>query len=180
MPPASESQTGTTINQLALDNSERFCVFQCGDSWFGIPALAVRSVVPRPNITPTPHSDPILTGLAHIQNEFIPVVSLQALTQIQYETSPGAEQQLLIILGPQGSWGLLIDQAVSLAALETSISTISNHNDQWSKVTLGSATYQNQFLQIVDPTAIYSYTANLLNMYWQSAGQTTPHLTCNF
>ena len=125
------------------------------------------------------HRTAILKGIAHIQNEFIPVVSLQALTQIQYETSPDAEQQLLIILGPQGPWGLLIDQAVTLAALETSISTFSDHQDKWSKVTLGSATYQNQFVQIVDPMAIYSYAANLLDMYWQSANQTKPQLTCN-
>lgn len=169
----------TNMNQLALDNSERYCVFQSGGSWFGIPALAVKSVVPRPEITPTPHSDPILKGLCHLQNEFFPVVSLQALTQIQYETSPDAEQQLLIILGPQGPWGLLIDQAVSLAVLEASISTFSNHQDQWSKVTLGSATFQNQVLQILDPTAIYEYASNLLNMFWQTAGTTEHHLTCN-
>ena len=171
MPQANGNQTKS--NQLALDNSERFCVFQSGGSWFGIPALAVKSVVPRPVITSTPHSDPILKGLCHIQNEFLPVVSLQALTQIQYETSPDAEQQLLIILGPQGPWGLLIDQAVSLAVLETSISTFSNQQDQWSKATLGSATYQNQVLQILDPAAIYEYASNLLNMFWQSAGTTT-------
>jgi len=169
----------SNMNQLALDNSERYCVFQSGGSWFGIPALAVKSVVPRPAITPTPHSDPILKGLCHLQNEFFPVVSLQALTQIQYETSPDAEQQLLIILGPQGPWGLLIDQAMSLAVLETSISTFSNHQDQWSKVTLGSATYQNQVLQILDPTAIYEYASNLLNMFWQSAGTTENQLPCN-
>ena len=115
----------------------------------------------------------MLKGLCHLQNEFFPVVSLQALTQIQYETAPDSEQQLLIINGPQGAWGLLIDQAVTLAVLEASISTFSNHQDQWSKVTLGSASYQNQVLQILDPTAIYAYASNLLNMFWQSAGTTT-------
>jgi chemotaxis signal transduction protein len=166
-------------NQLALDNSERYCVFQSGGGWFGIPALAVKSVVPLPELTPIPQSDPILKGLCHHQNEFFPVVSLQALTQIQYETSPDSEQQLLIILGPQGPWGLLIDQAVSLADLEISISTFSNHHDQWSKVTLGSATFHNQVLQILDPTAIFEYALNLLSMYWQSAGTADHHLTSN-
>ena len=171
MSQSTVNQFGNSMNQLDLDNSERYCVFQSGGSWFGIPALAVRSVVPRPEITPTPHSDPMLKGLCHIQNEFIAVISLQALTQIQYETLPDAEQQLLTILGPQGPWGLLIDQAVSLALLETSISTFSNQQDKWSKVTLGSATYDNQVLQILDPAAIYSYASNLLDMYWQNAGQ---------
>lgn len=167
------------MNQTALDNSERYCVFRSGDSWLGIPALAVRNVVPRPEITPTPHSDPMLKGICHIQNEFMAVVSLQALTQIQYDTLPNAEQQLLTILGPQGPWGLLIDEAISLAVLETSISSFSNQQDQWSKVTVGSATYRNQVLQILDPNAIYSYAANLLDKYWQSAGQDEFQLTCN-
>lgn len=167
------------MNQIALDNSERYCVFRSGDSWFGIHALAVRSVVPRPAITRTPHSDPILIGLCHLQNEFIPVISLQALTQIQYETSPEAEQQLLIILGPQGSWGLLIDQAVTLVALETSISTLSNQQDKWSKVTTASASFHNRVLQILDPNALYHYASSLLDMFWQGDPQTEHQLTCN-
>ena len=179
MQQVSENQDATSKSQLALDNSERFCVFRSGGIWFGIPALAVRSVAPRPEITPAPHSDPMLKGLCHIQNEFIAVVSLQALTQIQYETLPDAEQQLLTILGPQGPWGLLIDEAVSLAVLETSISTFSNHQDKWSKVTVGSATFQNQVLQILDPTAIYTYASDLLDMYWQSASQPGFQITCN-
>ena len=167
------------MNQLALDNSERHCVFRSGDGWYGISALAVRSIVPRPNLTRTPHSDPILKGLCHLQNEFFPVIGLQALTQIQYETSPDAEQQLLIINGPQGPWGLLIDQAVALAALETSISTLSSRNDKWSKVTVGSASYQSQVLQVLDPIAMYDYASSLLEMFWQGAEQNKQELNLN-
>ncbi len=167
------------MKQLVLDNSERHCVFRSGEGWYGIPALAVRSIVPRPVITPIPQSDPILKGLCHLQNEFFPVVSLQAITRIQYETSPDAEQQLMIVHGPHGPWGLLIDQAVGLAALEASISAISNRQDPWSKVTLGSASFQNQVLQILDPSALYHYTSNLLGMFWQTTGNPEPQLTCN-
>ncbi len=167
------------MTQITLDNSERFCVFRSGDCWYGIPALAVRSVVPRPKMTCLPYSDPILTGLCHLQNEFIPVISLQALTQIQYERSADAEQQLLIMLSPQGSWGLLIDQAVTLAALETSISTFSNRQDKWSRVTIGSASFQNQVLQILDLSAMYHYVASLLDMFWQCAEQTERQLICH-
>jgi purine-binding chemotaxis protein CheW len=167
------------MNQLALDNSERYCVFQSGGCWFGIPAISVRCVVPRPAVTRTPHSDPILQGICHIQNEFVPVVSLQALTQIQYETSPGAEQQLLILLGAQGPWGLLIDQAVALAALETSISTFSELQNSWSKVTVGSASFQNQVLQILDPHSMYQYASKLLDLFWQSDEMPDYQLTCN-
>lgn len=167
------------MNQLALDNSERFCVFRSRNCWFGVSAVAVRSIVPRPKLTHTPLSDPILQGMCHLQNEFIPVLSLQAITQIQYETTPGAEQQLLIMLGSQGSWGLLIDQAVALATLETSISTLSHRQDKWSKVIIGSASFQNQVLQVLDASAMYHYMESLLDMFWQSTEQPESRLNFN-
>jgi purine-binding chemotaxis protein CheW len=160
------------MNQLVLDNSERYCVFRSGERLYGISALSVRSIEPRPEITTAPQSDPILTGLCHLQNEFFPVVSLQALTQIQYETPDESEQQLLILHGPMGPWGMLIDQAIGLAALETSISAICHQQDTWSKVTLGSASFQNQVLQILDPAALFRYTSNLIEMFWNSPGTT--------
>jgi chemotaxis signal transduction protein len=159
------------MNQLALDNSDRYCVFRSGDDWYGIPALSIRSIVPRPPVSRTPCSDPILQGISHVQNEFVPVISFQSLTQIQYDSEPGSEQQLLIMSSPQGPWGLLIDQAIALAALETSISTFSGQNDKWSSVTIGSATYQNNVIQILDPVAMYEYAGNLLEMYWQNSEQ---------
>lgn len=162
------------MKQTDLSDSERYFVFKSGERWYGMPALAVRSVAPRPDITQTPYSDPILKGLCHVQNEFLPVVSLQALTQIQYETSQGSEQQLLVVFGPQGAWGLLIDEAVAIAPLETSISTFSNRLDRWSKVTLGSASFRSQVLQVLDPNAIYQYASNLLDMYWQNADPASP------
>ena len=39
--------------------------------------------------------------------------------------------------------------------------------------------FENQVLQIIDPTAIYAYASNLLDMYWQNAGQPQHQLTCN-
>ncbi len=156
-------------DELALENSEKYCVFKSAGDWFGVPALAIRNIAPARTVTPVPYSDPTLKGICHIQNEFIPVVSFVSLTQIQYETTPGAEQQLLILNGPLGSWGLLIDQAIALAAIEISFSTVSQSSDNWSKVTLGSASFRNQVIQVLDPQAMQHYAAKLLNMYWQSS-----------
>lgn len=156
------------MNQLTLDNSERYCVFQCADRWYGIPALAVRSIVPAPPITPSPYSDPILEGLVHLQNEFLPVVNLRALTEIQYETDSAAEQQLAVLIGPQGSWGLVIDRADSLASLEVSLSEVSSQQDRWAQAVFGSASYKNQVLQILDPDALYQYAESLIGGFWQS------------
>ena len=154
-------------------------MFRSGENWFGVAALAVRSIVPRPNIAALPHADASLKGVCHIQNEFLPVVSLRALSSIQYDTSADAEQQLAILLSPQGPWGLLIDEAATLAELEISISTFSDQSDPWSRVVVGSASWNNQVLQILDPVAIHQYASRLLEMYWQTTDQNLPQLTCN-
>lgn len=154
-------------------------MFRSGESWFGISALAVRSIVPRPEIMPVPHSDPSLKGICHTQNEFIPVVSLQALSSVQYDTSVDAEQQLIILLSPAGPWGLLIDEAAALAELEISISTFVNRSDPWSRVIAGSASWKNQVLQILDPVATCHYASRLLDMFWQSGHQNQRQLSCN-
>ncbi len=162
-----------------LDNSGRFCVFRTGQDWYGISALAVRSVVPRPLITPMPHSDPSLIGICHLQNEFIPAVSLQAVTNIQYETTADSQQQMIILLSHKGPWGLLIDEAATLAELEVSISTLTDQNDPWSRVLMGSASWQNNVLQVLDPVAICQYTTRLLDMFWQTGQRNEPQLSCS-
>ena len=154
-----------------LQSTERFCIIQSGDSLYGIPALSIQRVAPRPGLTRTPHSDPVLRGICHVHNEFVPVFSLLALSQVQYDQRPDCEQQMMVMLGPVGSWGLLIDETLGLADLETSISTFSGQDDAWSKVTVGSATFRNQVLQILDPQAVYQYAINLLDMFWMDQEQ---------
>ncbi|MEM7784670.1 MAG: chemotaxis protein CheW [Planctomycetota bacterium] len=153
---------------------ERYCVFRSDDRWYGMNALAVRSVTPRPAITPTPHSDPTIVGLCHLQNEFLPVLSMRSLTQIQYDTCPETEPQLLVLLGPEGAWGLLIDQIETLTELETSISNFSNTEDKWNKVALGSASWKNEVLEILDPSALYEYARSLTGSFWQNSHSTQP------
>ena len=142
--------------QLNIDEAEKYCVFESNQNWFSFPSLNIRCVIPRPAITPLPHSDPVVVGLSHVQNEFLPVVSLRSLLDLQYEAT-NSEQQLMIFSGAQSPWGLLIDRATDLTTLEVSISALADGNDDWSKVVTGSATYKNQVLQVLDTDAIYRY-----------------------
>ena len=72
---------------------------------------------------------------------------------------------------------IVFDSGPLADAIRASLSVPLIDETLYSKVTLGSATYQNQVLQILDPTAIYEYASNLLNMFWQSAGTTEHQLT---
>ena len=159
-----------------LNGSDRFCIFQCHDQWYGISALDVRGVSPRPDIRSIPNSDPILCGISHLQNEFVPIVSLRALSEINYELDGDSEQQLLTLPGPPGPWGILIDQVITLAPLEVSISNFTNHEDQWTKVMVSSASYQNHAVQILDAQALYQYAASMLDRFWQDSLPTESEL----
>ena len=160
------------MEQLDFDGSERFCVFQCHNQWYGISALDVQGVSPRPSIRNVPNSDPVLYGISHLHNHFVPVISLRALAQISYEEDSNSQQQLLTLPGPPGPWGILIDQVISLAPLEVSISSFSNAGDQWSKVLSGSASYRNQIVQILDAKALYQYANSMLDRFWQNSTAT--------
>ena len=85
---------------------------------------------------------------------------------VEYESTQDSEKQMIVMIGSQGPWGLLIDRAVGLVPLETSISTFSECDDHWSKVVIGSATYSSHVLEVLDATAVYQYASNLLNSYW--------------
>jgi chemotaxis signal transduction protein len=154
-----------------LEQSDRFCVFQSGENWFAMPSLAIRGVVPERMVARMPHSDPVLSGICYVQNEFIPVVSLRALLSVEYEAPQNANRQLMILLGSHGPWGLSIDRAVALVPLETSYSTYSNLDDSWSRVVVGSAKYSTHVVQVLDPNAMYQYAARLLDMFWQDHGR---------
>ncbi len=146
--------------------SERFCAFRSGESGYAVPALSIQCVTLSPTLTKVPHSDPVLRGVCHAQNEFVPVFSLLGLMQIQHEQRNDAELQMLVVHGPAGNWGLLIDEALGLTELEISISALSFKEDAWSKISMGSASFKNQVLQILDPLAVYQYAIRLLDAFW--------------
>lgn len=157
--------------RLNLDEAQKYCVFESNENWFSLPSMNIRGVIPRPAITPLPQSDPVVVGVSHVQNEFLPVISLRSLMEIQYEARDSSEQHLMIMTANQTSWGLLIDRAVGLSTLEVSVSTLADPEDTWSKVVIGSASYTNQVLQVLDPEAIYLYAVGLLGRYWSDAAR---------
>ncbi len=61
-------------NSLGLPTAEKYCLFQRATVTFGLLATAVREVAIRPSITVVPDADPLLAGICHIRNEFLPVV----------------------------------------------------------------------------------------------------------
>ena len=151
---------------------ERYCVFSASGGRFGLPALSLKQVAPRPLITPVPASHPVLLGLAHVRNEFLPAFSLRTITEFE-EQSRDTENQLLVINSVNGSWGLLIDRTIAVTPLETSFSSLERRGDRWSQVMTGAASYREHVVQILEPTALLQFLVSKLNEGWDFTSEHT-------
>ena len=152
-----------------VESSEKYCIFQNGDCWFCFPALAVQNVSARPAIAPVPLSDPILRGTCHIHNEFLATFSLEALASLPSASPAGAEQQMIVINGPCGAWGLLVDKVSGLAPLEISLSPRTELDGGWSAVVIGSASYLGTIVQVLDPANLYRLAQTRLENFWEQS-----------
>ena len=163
----SHSLTSTASDQSSLDlsSSEKFCVFQRATATFGLLASVVREVASRPKITVVPDADPLLAGICHIRNEFLPVLRLSEFAARE-ETRP-AEQQIVVVSAASGPWALLVDRVIGLLPLEVSLCSDVGASHGWSAAVMGSATHQNQIVQVLDANALLRLAEDVLNRFWR-------------
>jgi chemotaxis signal transduction protein len=159
-----ESTETATRSNPAVDN---YCVFRCGETWFSLPALSVREVMSSPKLFPVPHCHASLAGLCHVRNEFLPVVHLQVLLGGEApKNSRGG--QLLIVNTTGVSWAFLIDRAVAIDSLDLSINPDIRLDDGLSAAFLGTATYGEHVVRVLDPNSLYRLAEESLRRGWQS------------
>ena len=146
-------------------NVDKHCIFRCGDSWFALPALAVREATSRQQLFAVPHSHEALAGICHLRNEFLPALHLQALLgeEIPQFTLNG---QMLVLTAASGSWALLIDQAVAIESLDLSINPDVRLDDGLSAALLGTAAYGDHVLRVLDSNSLYRLAEDSLRSRW--------------
>lgn len=152
--------------------SDKHCVFRCGDEWFSVPAVAVRQLVVTPDIVKVPHCHRALVGLGRLRGEFVPIVSLGRLLDIDQSNQLPTGDRLLVLEG-QCVWSLLISESIALESLETIVwqeaKTESNNN-----VTIGTAMFQDRIVRVLNPNGLLARAQCALDQYWNRAeGQPT-------
>jgi chemotaxis signal transduction protein len=148
---------------------ERYCILRKGDSWFAVPAMAVREVSSCDMTIPIPQSPPVLAGLCHLRDEFLPVLQLRDLAGDE-STKANQGGQLLVISGQGGPWALMVDQVVGLDSLEVSLDSDVRVPNGWTAAVMGSATYRDQVVRVLDPNRLYRLAEEELQSEW-SIGQ---------
>ncbi len=150
------------MSHFDLEQSDKFCIFRCSGETFALPALSVRSVKPRVELTAIPLANDSFCGIAKIQQEFLPVYSL---IKNRSSESKSQDQKLLVISRDTGNWGLLVDQVHVLTTLEVSIDP---SVDLQAQYVIGTATHQDSFVSVLDPESVYDCLNNDLHAYWNA------------
>jgi chemotaxis signal transduction protein len=163
------ANTETTVNSICsnldLQSCEKYCVFQRRNSTFGLLASVVQEVALRPQIAVVPDADPLLAGICHLRNEFLPVLRLSEFSLEQGPQSSG--QQIVVISAANGPWALLVDRVIGLVPLEVSLCSDVGATHGWSAAVMGSATHESQIVQVLDTNALLRFAEQILNRYWR-------------
>jgi len=140
---------------------EKYCLLRRGESWFGVPAFMVREITLAENMVPVPGTPDILAGLCHMRCEFVPVLDVPALS-LQRQAPASPAEKLLVLSGAQGPWGLIVDEVETLQPLEVAVTADARGDDPWSAAVMGSSTYRDRVVHVLDPNALYRAAENAL------------------
>lgn len=157
--------TATDPTAAARDQVPSHCVFRYGASWMALPALAVREVMPRPDMVTVPGTPASLVGLSHVRSEFVPVLDLSAMLPDQ----PWSDGRIMLILDDlEGAWAVLVDEVAALQPLEVSDAPETDGAGARDVVS-GWATWEDTVLQILDPVRIRGLACQALSDIWRSS-----------
>ncbi len=166
------------MNEIHLSPTDKYCVFQCCGETLAIPALCVRNVALRPKLSSIPITHRALAGLAYVHKEFLPVFDLSEFIGSCPENST-AGLQMLVLSGDQGAWSILIDQILGLESLEVSFNGPADETTDWAGVNIGSATFREHFVSIIEPDQLFSLINRHLRAHWQDVTETADFQTAS-
>lgn len=156
----------TTDAMSDLSASDKHCLFRSGPSWFSVPAISVREISISPELVRVPDCHPALAGLCHLRSEFIPVLLLNSLLDIDTLVHSQPHNKLVVING-QGGWALLIAEAAALESLETLVTPEARSDDLNQSAIMGTSMYRGQVVRVLDPTRVYQLAQRVLEQFWQ-------------
>ncbi|MGI9519305.1 MAG: chemotaxis protein CheW [Pirellulaceae bacterium] len=145
----------------------KYCVFDCHGHRFAIEALSVRSVEPWSSWTTLPAAPDCLAGLACLHKEFVPLFLLQEFVSPNVNAADPGNQMLFLDTGA-GAWGILIDQVLGLESIEVSFNAARGSAADWDQVMGGSATFQDQFVSVIDAELLFELLESRLRSHWDN------------
>ena len=161
-------------DRIAKIDSEKQFIFRTGSRWFSVPAIAVREVTIAPALVPVPGCHAALAGLCHYRSEFIPVLALDQLLDMDGNHS-SEPQDRLIILGDRMSWAMPVAEAAALESLETLMTPELRHEETNPNLIMGTSIFRGQIVRILDEKAVLKIAQKLLEESWYHPAAALKH-----
>jgi chemotaxis signal transduction protein len=161
------NQTATVPANSSLrdiPDSYKHCIFGCGDSWFSVPAVSVREIVIAPELVRVPNCHQALVGLGHLRSEFVPVISLSRLLNIDFADHLDASDCLLVLEG-SCVWSFLISESVALESLETIVSQDARAENV-NSAAIGTAMFRDRIVRVLNPNELLVTAQHAFDHYW--------------
>jgi hypothetical protein len=76
---------------------------------------------------------------------------------------------MLVLDGPQGHWGLLVESVASVQLLECSTECC-EQQDEWSAVVVGLSNFRDCAVRVLDAGRLYGLAAEMLQTHWSVEG----------
>jgi chemotaxis signal transduction protein len=147
--------------------SDQYCVCSIGGTGIAVPALGVREIMERPEVFAVPASGPILVGLCHVRNEFVPVVSISHVLG-QDHAVDARRESLVVMNGAEGPWAFTIDRAHAVEPLETAHVRDAAGDDELSSIVTGTATFREGVVRVLDTESLYRIAVGVLTDEWNA------------
>jgi chemotaxis signal transduction protein len=156
------------VNVHERTTSDRYCIFRAAGAPFAVSALSVCEIAERPSMVAVPDSPAALAGLCHFRNEFVPVLNLRHFVGTSHAAA--AEGGFLLVLtGREGRWAFVIERGLALEPLEIAYASAGGAQE----ALIGTASYREEVVQVLDADILYDQAAALLEHNWQHTGQRT-------
>ena len=146
---------------------DQYCIFRADEAEYAVSAELVREVADLVPIVPVPEAPPVLVGMCHLRTEFIPVLGVNPLIGAG-ESRLRDAAYLLVFQSDESPWALLIQRALSLEVLEVGYADTETEWDNVSRMTLGTATFRDDVVRVLDAARMYRIAAEVLETQWSS------------
>jgi chemotaxis signal transduction protein len=154
--------------------TDKQCVVRIGSSWISVAADMVREITIAAELVAVPQCHRALAGLCHLRSEFVPVIALDALLDID-GVSQSRQQPKLLVLGGHSVWALRISEAASIESLETLVAPESRMDDGSPTPIIGTAMFRDQIVRVLDPNIVFRLAQQALEEHWQSRNPSLRH-----
>lgn len=119
-----------------------------------------------PELVPVPNCHPALAGLGRLRSEFVPVIRLGSILNIEQSEDSSANDCLLVFDG-SCTWSLLISESAALESMETIVSQ-EPRSENTNNVVMGTAMFRDRIVRVLNPNGLLVATQQTLEQFWVS------------